>query len=173
MFVCGAANAGQLGLGSLQSDVPSPTLVPLPAFACDMGVGWECTIVVTHTREKSDDTGAFSTSSGSRLRGASDCSDSDLGGVDAPSPSASELSGSIVMEGPVTGKPTADVRAAVGQSLMVLIQARLYLRSQSAQWLLASQASGWVATAARVISLLGALLETSAPGLRTNDTANV
>jgi hypothetical protein len=77
------------------------------------------------------------------------------------------------MEGPVTGKPTADVRAAVGQSLMVLIQARLYLRSQSAQWLLASQASGWVATAARVISLLGALLETSAPGLRTNDTANV
>jgi hypothetical protein len=103
VLVCGAANAGQLGLGSLQSDIPSLSLVSLPAFACDIGVGWECTIVVTHAREKAEDIGTFSTSSSSRLRSASDCSDNDLGGLDAPSPSVSELSGSIVTEGPSAG----------------------------------------------------------------------
>jgi hypothetical protein len=128
VFVCGAANAGQLGLGSLQSDVPSPTLVPLPAFACDMGVGWECTIVVTHTRDKSEDSSALSASSGSRLRVASDCSDSDLVGIDAPSPSASELSGSIVMDGPATGQLSAHARATSGQRLTVPIQAHRYYR---------------------------------------------
>jgi hypothetical protein len=103
VFVCGAANAGQLGLGSLQADIPSPAVVSLPAFACDIGVGWECTIVVTHARERTEDTCTFSTGSGSRLRGTSDCSESDLAGLDAPSPSISEVSGSMVADGLIAG----------------------------------------------------------------------
>jgi hypothetical protein len=107
VLVCGAADCGQLGLGSLQADVPTPTVVLLPAFACDIGVGWECTIVVTHVRERSDDTGASSVSSGSRLRGVSDCSESDALAPDAPSPSPSELSASVATIHSASGAPAA------------------------------------------------------------------
>ncbi len=107
VFVCGASHRGQLGLGSLQHDVPSLTLVSLlPASAYDVAVGWECTIVVTQAREKSEDTGACSVSSGSRPRGVSDSSESDVTGRDAPSPSASEQSSSIFLECPTAGTRT-------------------------------------------------------------------
>jgi hypothetical protein len=99
VYVCGAAYAGQLGLGIPLTDAPSPTLVSLPAFACDVGCGWECTIVVTHARECSGETSACSLSSGSRLRAASDCSDADMAFRDAPSPSTSDFSASIATEG--------------------------------------------------------------------------
>jgi hypothetical protein len=68
VFVCGASHCGQLGLGSLHHDVPSLTLVSLlPAFAYDVGVGWECTIAITHARERSEDHVSNSVSSGSGL----------------------------------------------------------------------------------------------------------
>jgi len=117
VLVCGAASAGQLGLGTPLEDVPTLTLVAFPAeksggaggdddrFACDVGVGWECTIVVTHVRERPQDASIGSISSGSRLRGASDCSDaSDLPLRDAPSPSASDASASFLVEGSTAGK---------------------------------------------------------------------
>ncbi len=97
VFVCGGSHCGQLGLDSLQHDVHTLTHVSLlPAFADDVGVGAECTIVVTHAREKSADTDASSV--------CSDSCESDIPGNEAFSSSVSEHSVSVFTDGATAGR---------------------------------------------------------------------
>jgi len=86
---------------------PHPPWFCFPLLLAILGLDGSRTIVVTHVRERSDDTGASSVSSGSRLRGVSDCSESDALALDAPSPSPSELSASVATIHSASGAPAA------------------------------------------------------------------